>query len=247
MAEFLGPYSWEQGQSKRWNPTSGEGLVRRWRGSFQMAQSYFNSLQGSAGVLDLSMDQDADTPVYTVTAVFGAIQEGVPETDASIPYYWELPGNMIERSIASHPKFTNSDTMSTAQRDAVTKAFEENTGEVEAWSDLQKLLYGELSKRRETYMTPSFALRVTRTFSSLYANTIPTTDVFKLYTYAQVQSEASAISSPISTAIDANIPSGGYWLKQPPVLREISNRKLEMTQEWWWDNNWSQVAYDLKT
>jgi hypothetical protein len=247
MAEFLGPYSWEQGQSKRWNPTSGEGLVRRWRGSFQMAQSYFNSLQGSSGVLDLSMDQDADTPVYTVTAVFGSIQEGVPETDASIPYYWELPGNMIERSIFSHPNFSGAGTLTDAKRDAVRTAFEDKTGQGSSWNALQISLWSELTKGRETYMTPSFALRVTRTFSSLYANTIPTTDVFKLYTYAQVQAEASAISSPISTAIDANIPSGGYWLKQPPVLREISNRKLEMTQEWWWDNNWSQVAYDLKS
>jgi hypothetical protein len=108
MADFLGPYSWEQGQSKRWNPTSGEGLVRRWRGSRQMCESYFNSLQGTQGVLDLSMDQDGDGPIYIVTAVFGAIQDGVAETDASIPYFWELPGNMVERSVFSHPKFTES-------------------------------------------------------------------------------------------------------------------------------------------
>jgi hypothetical protein len=247
MADFLGPYSWEQGQSKRWNPTSGEGLVRRWRGSQQMCESYFNSLQGTQGVLDLSMDQDGDGPIYIVTAVFGAIQDGVPETDASIPYFWELPGNMVERSIFSHPNFTEDGTLTDAEREAVRTAFEDKTGQGAGWSALQISLWGELTKGRETYMTPSFALRITRTFSSQYANTIPTTDVFKLYTYAQVEAEAASIASPISTAIDANIPSGGYWLKQPPVLRELSNRKLELNQEWWWDPNWSQVAYDLKT
>ena len=247
MADFLGPYSWEQGQSKRWNPTSGEGLVRRWRGSQQMCESYFNSLQGTQGVLDLSMDQDGDGPIYIVTAVFGSIQDGVPETDASIPYFWELPGNMVERSIFSHPNFTEDGTLTDAEREAVRTAFEDKTGQGAGWSALQISLWGELTKGRETYMTPSFALRITRTFSSQYANTIPTTDVFKLYTYAQVEAEAASIASPISTAIDANIPSGGYWLKQPPVLRELSNRKLELNQEWWWDPNWSQVAYDLKT
>jgi hypothetical protein len=247
MADFLGPYSWEQGQSKRWNPTSGEGLVRRWRGSQQMCESYFNSLQGTQGVLDLSMDQDGEGPIYIVTAVFGAIQDGVPETDASIPYFWELPGNMVERSIFSHPNFTEDGTLTDAEREAVRTAFEDKTGQGAGWNALQISLWSELAKGRETYMTPSFALRITRTFSSQYANTIPTTDVFKLYTYAQVEAEAASIASPISTAIDANIPSGGYWLKQPPVLRELSNRKLELNQEWWWDPNWSQVAYDLKT
>ena len=81
MADFLGPYSWEQGQSKRWNPTSGEGLVRRWRGSQQMCESYFNSLQGTQGVLDLSMDQDGDGPIYMtfaqVTDVKQAIQDNL--------------------------------------------------------------------------------------------------------------------------------------------------------------------------
>jgi DNA gyrase inhibitor GyrI len=100
---------------------------------------------------------------------------------------------------------------------------------------------------RETYQTSSYVLRINRTFSSLYENTVSTTDVGKLYTYAQIQSEASSIASPISNAVNANTPSSGYWLKQAPVLSELSNRKLQLNQEWWWSDTWSTVLYDLKT
>jgi hypothetical protein len=263
MADFLGPYSWEQGQSKRWNPTSGEGLVRRWRGSLQMAQSYFNSLQGSPGVLDLSMDQDSDTPVYTVTAVFGLIQDGVAETDGTIPYFWELAGNMIDKSVFDHPKFHSGETIDTgatpprymtfSEVNDVKKAIQDNltgsalSAKIGGWSVTQVKLWTELVNGRETYQVSSYALRINRTFSSLYQNTISTANVGKLYTYAQIQAEASSISSPISNAVAANVPTSGYWLKQAPVLAELSNRKLQLNQEWWWSDSYSQFLYDLKT
>jgi hypothetical protein len=263
MADFLGPYSWEQGQSKRWNPTSGEGLVRRWRGSQQMCESYFNSLQGTQGVLDLSMDQDGDGPIYMVTAVFGLIQDGVAETDASIPYFWELAGNMIDKSVFDHPKFYSGQAvdegasppiyMTFAQVTDVKQAIQDNltgaplSAKIATWTTKQVQLWSEIINGRETYQVSSYALRINRTFSSLYENTVSTANVGKLYTYAQIQAEASTVASPISNAVNANVPASGYWLKQAPVLSELSNRKLQMNQEWWWSDSYSQVLYDLKS
>lgn len=242
MAEFLGSQIVEQGQQWAWDQQTGDTLIRAWRGSQQWATAYHNSLKGAAGVLRTRLSQDGDGAVYIVTAEYGQIQQQA-ETDGSIPYFWELAGNMIEKSVYEHPAF---DTLTAAQKLAVKTAIDENT--VSPTLDAtQQLLYDEIINGRETYQVSSYVLRINRTHSSLYANTISTANVGKVYTYAQIQAEASSIASPISVSINSNVPSSGAWLKQAPILTELSNRKLQMTQEWWWSDNWSTVLYDAAT
>lgn len=245
MANVLGNLIQEQGQGWAYDPQNGETLVRRWRGIKQYAEAYYSQLKGQAGVLSVSIDQEADSPIYVVTARYGQVQAGA-ETDGTIPYFWELAPTLIERSVFNFGAYS---TLTKEQKTAVRKAFEENT-ENPTFADpnkaLQEQLYGLLVDGEETYQATTFVLRLNRTHSSAYSNTISTTDVAKLYTYAQIQSEASAITSPISVAINSNTPSGGYWLKQAPVLTELSNRKLQLTQEWWWSDNWSTILYAVK-
>lgn len=249
MAEFLGSQIVEQGQQWAWDQQTGNTLIRSWRGSQQWATSYFNSLQGQAGVLRTRLSQDGESAVYIVTAEYGQIQQQA-ETDGTIPYFWELAGNMIDKSVYDNPVF---DSLDYAAKASVRATFEDKIEGSEldtiynAWTELQKFLYVELIQGNSTYQVSSYVLRINRTHSSLYANTVSTADVGKLYTYAQIQAEASSIASPISTSIDSNVPSSGAWLKQAPILTELSNRKLQMTQEWWWSDNWSTVLYEAKT
>ena len=248
MAEFLGSQIVEQGQQWAWDQQTGDTLIRAWRGSQQWATAYHNSLKGAAGVLRTRLSQDGDGAVYIVTAEYGQIQQQA-ETDGSIPYFWELAGNMIDREVASNPAF---DALTNFEKAGVKNAIADNLDGANletayaAWSDLQKSLYDTLLNQ-ETYQVSSYVLRINRTHSSLYANTISTANVGKVYTYAQIQSEASSIASPISVSINSNVPSSGAWLKQAPILTELSNRKLQMTQEWWWSDNWSTVLYDAAT
>jgi O6-methylguanine-DNA--protein-cysteine methyltransferase len=188
---------------------------------------------------------------------------GAPETDASIPYFWELAGNMIDKSVFDHPKFYSGQAvdegasppiyMTFAQVTDVKQAIQDNltgtplSAKIATWTTKQVQLWSEIINGRETYQVSSYALRINRTFSSLYENTVSTANVGKLYTYAQIQAEASTVASPISNAVNANVPASGYWLKQAPVLSELSNRKLQMNQEWWWSDSYSQVLYDLKS
>ena len=242
MAEFLGSQIVEQGQQWAWDQQTGDTLIRAWRGSQQWATAYHNSLKGAAGVLRTRLSQDGDGAVYIVTAEYGQIQQQA-ETDGSIPYLWELAGNMIEKSVYEHPAF---DALTAAQKLAVKTAIDENTASP-TLDATQQLLYDEIINGREAYQVSSYVLRINRTHSSLYANTISTANVGKVYTYAQIQAEASNIASPISVSINSNVPSSGAWLKQAPILTELSNRKLQMTQEWWWSDNWSTVLYDAAT
>lgn len=242
MAEFLGSQIVEQGQQWAWDQQTGDTLIRAWRGSQQWATAYHNSLKGAAGVLRTRLSQDGDGAVYIVTAEYGQIQQQA-ETDGSIPYFWELAGNMIEKSVYEHPAF---DALTAAQKLAVKTAIDENTASP-TLDATQQLLYDEIINGREAYQVSSYVLRINRTHSSLYANTISTANVGKIYTYAQIQVEASSIASPISVSINSNVPSSGAWLKQAPILTELSNRKLQMTQEWWWSDNWSTVLYDAAT
>lgn len=262
MATVLGNLITEQGQGWAYDPQNGETLVRRWKGTKQFAEAYYSQLKSQSGVLSVSIDQDGESPIYVVTARYGKVQEGA-ETDGTIPYFWELAGNMIDSSIFNHPKFYSGFTVdlgatppqyiSFDQVNQVKEAIENNltgsalSAEYNSWTTTQQELWKELIQGNETYQVSSYVLRLNRTFSSLYSNTVPTTDVGNLYTYAQIQTEASSISSAISVAVDSNVPSGGYWLKQAPVLSELSNRKLQLSQEWWWSDNWSTVLYDLKT
>lgn len=262
MANVLGNLIQEQGQGWAYDPQNGETLVRRWKGTKQFAEAYYNQLKGQSGVLSVSIDQDGESPIYVVTARYGQVQAGA-ETDGTIPYFWELAGNMIDKSIFDNPKFLSGQAVNTGatppvyisfdQVNVVKEAIQNNTSGEElsslyaGWSETQKNLWSELIQGRETYQVSSWALRINRTFSSLYSNTIPTTNVGKVYTYAQIQSEAATISSPISIAINSNIPTGGEWLKQAPILTELSNRKLQMTQEWWWADSWSAFLYDAAT
>ena len=242
MAEFLGSQIVEQGQQWAWDQQTGDTLIRAWRGSQQWATAYHNSLKGAAGVLRTRLSQDGDGAVYIVTAEYGQIQQQA-ETDGSIPYFWELAGNMIEKSVYEHPAF---DALTAAQKLVVKTAIDENTASP-TLDATQQLLYDEIINGREAYQVSSYVLRINRTHSSLYANTISTANVGKVYTYAQIQAEASNIASPISVSINSNVPSSGAWLKQAPILTELSNRKLQMTQEWWWSDNWSTVLYDAAT
>ena len=246
MAKFLGSQIVEQGDDWGFDRQAGFTLIRRWRGNKQWADAYLSDLANDSNVLRARRTQDGDSPIYTVTAEYGQIQTQA-ETDGTIPYFWELAPTLIERSVFNFGAYS---TLTKEQKTAVRKAFEENT-ENPTFADpnktLQEQLYGLLVDGEETYQATTFVLRLNRTHSSAYANTISTTDVAKLYTYAQIQSEASAISSPISVAINSNTPSGGYWLKQAPVLIELSNRKLQLTQEWWWSDNWSTILYAVKS
>lgn len=249
MADFLGSQIVEQGQQWAWDQQTGDTLIRAWRGSQQWATAYHNSLKGAAGVLRTRLSQEGESPVYIVTAEYGQIQQQA-ETDGIIPYFWELAGNMIDKSVYDNPVFESLDY---ADKASVRATFEDKiegselTSIYNAWSELQKFLYVELIQGNSAYQVSSYVLRINRTHSSLYANTISTANVGKVYTYAQIQAEASSIASPISVSINSNVPSSGAWLKQAPILTELSNRKLQMTQEWWWSDNWSTVLYDAVT
>lgn len=262
MAEFLGSQIVEQGDDWGFDRQSGFTLIRRWRGNKQWADAYLNTLANDANVLRARRTQDGDSPVYTVTAEYGQIQTQA-ETDGTIPYFWELAGNMIEKSIYDNPKFYSGQSVNTGatppiyisfdQVNVVKDAIQNNTSGEElsslysGWTETQKNLWSELIQGRDTYQVSSWALRINRTYSSNYSNTIPTTNVGKVYTYAQIQAEAASIVSPISVAIHSNIPSGGEWLKQAPVLTELSSRKLQLTQEWWWADSWSAFLYEAAT
>lgn len=243
MAEFLGSQIVEQGDDWGFDRQSGFTLIRRWRGNKQWADAYLNTLANDSNVLRARRAQDGDSPVYTVTAEYGQIQTQA-ETDGTIPYFWELAGNMLDKSSYENPAF---DALTTAQKAEVKKAFEENTENPTFGNATQDLLYDVLINGRETYQVSAYALRINRTYSSNYSNTIPTANVGKVYTYAQIQAEAASIASPISVAIDSCIPSGGAWLKQTPVLTELSNRKILQTQEWWWSDGWSTTLYEAAT
>lgn len=262
MAEFLGSQIVEQGQQWAWDQQTGDTLIRAWRGSQQWATAYHNSLKGAAGVLRTRLSQEGEGPVYIVTAEYGQIQQQA-ETDGTIPYFWELAGNMIDRSVFDHPFFKSAETIPSPNPEGYTMTFSQVNDVKQSisdnltgtalsqkyigWTTTQQQLWTEIVSGRENYQVSSYVLRINRTHSSLYANTISTANVGKLYTYAQIQSEASSIASPISVSINSNVPSSGAWLKQAPILTELSNRKLQMTQEWWWSDNWSTFLYDAAT
>jgi hypothetical protein len=264
MAVFLGPTIIEQAQKWGWDRASGDLLVRSWRGSLFDIQSLRNSLksQNDPTLLSMTLDSDGESPVRTLEARFSQIQEGQTETDGTVPYSWELAGNMIEISIRSHPNFKSGESIPNPNPDliqmtwlevnTVMKAYEnidsDPDPDISGYTLKQKQLFNLLVSGVEFYQVSSWVLRLTRTFSSSFATSVPVDNVGNVYTYAQIQTEANTvISAPISNAVNASVPSGGEWLKQAPTISEISNRKVQWTQEWWYAVDWSSLLYDAKT
>jgi hypothetical protein len=142
---------------------------------------------------------------------------------------------MIDKSVFDHPKFYSGQAVNEGASPPIYMTFAQVTDVKQAIQD--NLTGPPLSAKIATWTTKQV---------QLWAELI-NGRVGKLYTYAQIQAEVSTVASQISNAVNANVPASGYWLKQAPVLSELSNRKLQMNQEWWWSDSYSQVLYDLKS
>jgi hypothetical protein len=243
---------------RQYRPKHGWETQRRWSGTLEAINAYIPTLLADPN-LEIDIDPDADGLTGVLTARIPDAQDGSDAADQTSVDF-ELDGNdrdisiykrMEERGVPAHlasyiESWDNdmrsdktlllADAIAAVRGEAsgVSPTYDED--DAEAWFTLVR-------SGVTTHPLPgAYVLRKTLTAPNAYVSGA-SLHVGELYTTAQLLAEQTTIPS----GIQADMPSGGYWLKATPKRRTLPKGQIQITQEWLHGNEATALQYDLVT
>ena len=233
-----------RGKTAQWNYPTGESIQDHYRGVYNAVASLYLTYKSVAGfspaIDSLQLTYEKGMGELTVSWV----EDG--------PVLWELCSNMQTIQIELHPAFATggtyvlTDAEVHAVQTAIALGINRNPAQYDkdgvllaapfdgsAFTANQEKLYGFLSRGVDTYYQNAYVLRSTQTCSKRSTLAASYTGVNAVVT--------TGFSSSANTLI-GNIPAG-EWLKQAPQVRQVTNRKWNIVQEFWYAPKWSQILY----
>ncbi len=182
-------------------------------------------------------------------------------------YVWEILGNDIQKDIYSHPDVVE---LSEDEIAKVKNWFKKDEPAMlpEVTSLTAKQLFDLVLKGTTHYLDTQYVARVTRTVGSRFAQDLADTNILRIYTTAQLITEAAVAGTPIPSRLQYKINAipvrivtpqsindnewGGLnayywgWLKKPSTETQRSEGKVQITTEYCLDL-WTDSIYPVAT
>jgi hypothetical protein len=234
------------GNYESFDPSRGYSYQRIFRGTEQYCRSIIPTLSSDqAWTLD-----GLNSPVWTLTVMTPDYDGAASSSSVVITY--ELPGNMIQRSLWEHPRAIaiEADTKTRIKTAIANEA--DVTGA--ALSGDALLVYNALRNGQDSFAVGQYVFRINQTISTRNQLSISYDNTLELYTSAQVISEtgATGIYATAITNAEASypfdVPSGSSlrWLKQPPSITGTAGNRVTVSIEYWLEA-WSTLFYNQKS
>ncbi len=206
--------------------------------------------------LGAQVEFNQNSPVATLEAIFSSPQDGTKEEPVNA---WELLGNNIQNKSTQHPTFmayaadTQQNILREYQRYLTWQNANDKTKFTVALASDQKEFWRLMVLGQDVFYHGQYVLRHTQTVSREYQLKLAHVGIMKIWTTAQVKAAEVSMTDAIEYSVDqiesekpaeqTGFESG--WLKQTPTITERAGNKIEVTQEWWFDN-WSTLYYAVQ-
>jgi hypothetical protein len=233
-----------RGKTAGWNYPTGESVQEHYRGVYNAVQALYTTYKAVAGyspaIDSLQLTYEKGMGELTVSFV----QDG--------PVLWELCSNMQTIQIELHPMFAAggakvlTDAQVHAVQVAISLGINQNPAQRDkdgallaapfdgsAFTANQSTLYAFLSRGVDSYYRTAYVLRSTQTCSK--RSTLAAS-------YTGVNAVVATGFAAAANTLIGEIPAG-EWLKQAPQVRQVTNRKWNIVQEYWWAPQWSALLY----
>lgn len=162
----------------------------------------------------------------TLTVSYGRVAQQGEVYDDQVQ---ELSGVDVVRDIKCSPYFAE---LTNDQVTAVQLAWDERSGAVSTWSNLQKSLYGHMAHGQESYVETAYEFR--QVFQ-----TTSTSQIRKAASNPNTVQNLPSLSPALSNLID-ELPSG-EWLKKPTTVQYAGKRGWTVSQTYQWAPKWSVI------
>jgi hypothetical protein len=243
----IGPTLVKQATSHNWSPRDGFVFVPRWEGTHEAALGHALQLRNYG--VPYRMRSDG------VTAVVEA-EQPMPD-DAAIQEVptgsWQLVGEEKTLDITEHPNFK---ALSSDDQTKIVEAKNRERTWVEYYgtADTMARWFHDLAYRGQTtFGKQVYVLRHTQSVSQQYDSSLSGSNIYKVYTKAQLLAECADFSNPLPAMFSADIDkivdgatSIGFmwgWLKRTPTIQTVANDKIEVSVEYVYEE-WSKALYN---
>lgn len=255
MSQFYGHNGYaELKPASSWDPRRGWTIIRRYKG-VQAAIDALAVTLINAGVR-FSREVMPDGGYHILNATYGA-EETQPPNEA-LSDQWDLDGNDIEKSLWLKPSVKAHLDYFLDASGFPTDSYLTITG------DIQNLVSGnKLPSDIKWWNDPDPHTPVLKTFARELVRGVDSYHVSEWVLRRRQVIARNSIIKPSNTYVNmiflttaklmavegvpSNLPftlPNGVWLKKSPKRSQIAADKWEISQEYWWADDYSTIAYD---
>ena len=237
-----------------WDPRRGWSITRRFKGLQSSIDALALTLIASG--VRFTREVMPDGGYHILSATYGAEESQSPTEPLSD--LWDLDGNDIEQSLWLRPSikahlefFLDESGFPTDSYVAITRDIQELVSgtklpsDIAWWGDKDphtpelKKFARELLRGVDSYHVSEWVLRRRRVIAR--NSTIQPSNAYVNMLF-MTTSKLRAVEG-----VPSNLPftlPDGVWLKKSPKRTQIASDKWEISQEYWWGENYSTFAYD---
>ena len=225
-ASWQGKYqAIEQSERYGWDRAEGYWSEHVWEGPIERIEQLEADLQNFGGPESYRCDPIRGQ-LYRLTARFGKV-DGIPGGD-DYEERWELVPNYVEKDLRTFEDFADD-----------AEDMEEIDKEIDKGKASDMSLSGDPDKYRdlrllgvESYLVHQPVVRRVRVCSSASTVSASMTGIL-----------AVGSSPPVPSSAKFSLPAGMDWLKMPPHVVTLGSGKVQLTEEWWGADEWSNKLY----
>lgn len=195
-----------------------------WRMEVRAAQALDGS--DTTGEAAVQVQWDLDGNDYSLSIYKAMVLRAVPQRLVTYIESWV-------NELRSDKSTTSADAIAAVRAEGTLVGYSED--DAEGWL---KLVVGGV----ETHDVSNFLLRKVTTAPNAWVS-VPSPNVGKIYTTAQMLAEEPGIPSGIL----AELPTDGYWKKNTPRRSTTGVGKIQIQQDWQHATTFSPLQYDLVT
>lgn len=191
----------------------------------------------------LSVDISGDGPVRTLTAVYTANVTGTIDPE-QYDLLWEFDCNDIEKSLFEYASSAEMASVIKEQVGYVESGESTYTGaitaiQIEGGTADDEEIFALVMAGTDSAPYSAAVIRLNVTFDKASVSpAISYTNINRQYTTeALVQENPSLLEEPVW------LSDSGYWLKRCPRTARRSDGRYQLTQEWWWSEDYSAFIY----
>jgi hypothetical protein len=263
-AVFTGVQVEELDRTNRYDPRSGDIIIRHWKGNPDNIALY----ESQARTLKYRYSTSWDGGYKVLSVEFPESEDNDPSTPLSEK--WECDSNFLQKDIWTHPtvhaELSKIGFGIQTVRQYFKKDFENYVagnphGETESgteydiiWSgntahsltavmqqygasvDVFEQLYDDLTRGVNAYYIVQYVVRHTRVTNRSSSIKGARANVGRMYT-------AAWLTQQLPEDVKFEVPETGFWAKQKPNVQEIERGKWEIVQEYWHADDYSRLIY----
>ena len=243
--ELVGEYTWD--------PRRGPTVIRNFKGTPDTIAALSTGLYNTKTRFHLSRMPDGG---YSMLTTFQGAEDTQP-VDQPLTDYWSLDGADIEESLWNHPDaialfadMLDDDGNPTNQYTSVRRDIQDVVSgnkllsEIAWWATASvsmKQFVHTLLIGQDTYFRSSWVLdrKTVIAWNSIIRPT--TNNINKVYTSTLSLRQVEGVPD-----LPFDLPDG-IWLKKSPKFDPLGSDKWQISQQWWWGDNYSTFSYQVAT